>query len=78
MFSRRTDASKIGFAHLVEQLREWEFGLIDCQVYSDHLASLGAEEIPRESFLELLDTWCEPIEVHQGQWQLDTAIAERW
>jgi len=78
MFSRRTDASKIGFAHLVEQLRAWGFGLIDCQVYSNHLASLGAEEIPREGFLELLDTWCEPIEVHQGQWQLDTAIAERW
>jgi leucyl/phenylalanyl-tRNA--protein transferase len=78
MFSRRSDASKIGFAHLVEQLKEWEFGLIDCQVHSSHLASLGAEDVPRGEFLELLDVWCEPFEQHQGQWQLDPAIAERW
>lgn len=78
MFSRRTDASKIGFAHLVEQLKEWGFSLIDCQVHSGHLASLGAEDVPREAFLGLLDTWCDPFEAHQGKWQLDPGITERW
>lgn len=78
MFTRRSDASKIGFAHLIEQLKEWGFGLIDCQVQSGHLASLGAEDIPREEFLQLLDIWCDPFELHQGKWQLDPTIHDRW
>lgn len=78
MFARRSDASKIAFAHLVEQLREWNFGLIDCQVHTGHLASLGAEDIPREEFLQLLDRWCEPFDAHQGNWQLDPAISGSW
>jgi leucyl/phenylalanyl-tRNA---protein transferase len=51
MFSRRTDASKVAFVHLVRQLRTWGFELVDCQVYSAHLASLGARTIPRDAFL---------------------------
>jgi len=51
MFSRRTDASKIAIAHLAKQLEHWEFGMIDCQVHTPHLASLGAREIPREEFI---------------------------
>lgn len=78
MFARRSDASKIAFAHLVEQLKDWGFGLIDCQVHTGHLASLGAEDIPRVSFLELLDTWCEPFDAHQGKWQLAEDISRRW
>jgi leucyl/phenylalanyl-tRNA--protein transferase len=78
MFARRSDASKVGFAHLVEQLKLWGFGLIDCQVHTGHLASLGAEDIPREHFLELLDSWCDPFDAHQGYWQLDPAISRRW
>jgi len=78
MFARRSDASKVGFAHLVEQLKVWGFGLIDCQVHTGHLSSLGAEDIPRETFLELLDTWCDPFDAHQGQWQLDPEIAQEW
>ena len=78
MFSRRTDASKIGFAHLVEQLKKWDFGLIDCQIQSAHLTSLGAEDISRDEFLELLDIWCEPFEAHQGKWQLEQEISEHW
>ena len=50
MYSRATDASKIAFAHLVAQLRRWEFGLIDCQMETAHLASLGARPIPRLEF----------------------------
>lgn len=54
MFSTRTDASKIGFVHLVEHLKKCGYALIDCQVYNDHLASLGACEIPRPVFVETL------------------------
>ncbi len=78
MFSRRNDASKIGFAHLVEQLKQWGFGLIDCQIHSAHLTSLGAEDIPRDEFLELLDIWCDPFEAHQGKWQLEQKVSEHW
>ncbi|HZX32467.1 MAG TPA: leucyl/phenylalanyl-tRNA--protein transferase [Rhodocyclaceae bacterium] len=54
MFSRRTDASKIAFAHLVRHLSREKFGMIDCQMRTEHLASLGAREIPRREFLERL------------------------
>lgn len=54
MFSRADNASKVGFAFLVRQLRKWNFQLIDCQVANDHLFSLGAEEIPREEFQRML------------------------
>jgi leucyl/phenylalanyl-tRNA--protein transferase len=54
MFSRRTDASKIALAHLALQLQRWNFGMIDCQMKTAHLASLGAREIPRRQFLERL------------------------
>ncbi|HEY9149013.1 MAG TPA: leucyl/phenylalanyl-tRNA--protein transferase [Gammaproteobacteria bacterium] len=71
MFSRRSDASKVALVHLAEQLKMWGFGLIDCQVYSEHLASLGAQEVPRETFLEQLDRWCDPFDAHRGQWQFE-------
>jgi leucyl/phenylalanyl-tRNA--protein transferase len=51
MFSRRTDGSKIAFAHMARQLERWGFGMIDCQMYTPHLASLGAREIPRTEFI---------------------------
>lgn len=54
MFSRATDASKIAFVHLVRQLERWGFGMIDCQMKTAHLASLGAREIPRAEFSEKL------------------------
>ena len=50
MFARAADASKIAFAHLVRQLQEWRFGMIDCQMTTPHLASLGAREVPRREF----------------------------
>lgn len=55
MFSHQTDASKIAFCHLIQQLNQQGYALLDCQVYSDHLASLGAVEIPRQQFLTLLE-----------------------
>lgn len=50
MFSHRSDASKIAFAHLCRFLCERGVGMIDCQMYTEHLASLGASEIPRQEF----------------------------
>jgi leucyl-tRNA---protein transferase len=47
MFSRVDDASKVALVHLCERLQAWGFGLIDCQMRTDHLISLGALEIPR-------------------------------
>ena len=58
MFTRVTDASKVAFAHLVKQLEQWGFSLIDCQIQSAHLESLGAESISRERFIQLLDQHC--------------------
>jgi leucyl/phenylalanyl-tRNA--protein transferase len=55
MFSRRTDASKIAFAHLARFLEQREFRVLDCQMTTSHLASLGGREIPRSSFVGLLD-----------------------
>jgi leucyl/phenylalanyl-tRNA--protein transferase len=54
MFSRVSDASKIALAHLARQLERWAFGLIDCQMSTPHLASLGAREMPRAQFMRRL------------------------
>lgn len=54
MFSKVSNASKYGFIKLIEKLREEDIRIIDCQVYTPHLESLGAEEIPREEFLSFL------------------------
>lgn len=51
MFSRRPDASKVCLVRLVERLRERGFILLDCQIHNDHLARMGAVEIPEEEFL---------------------------
>src|SRR5262245_40015429 len=52
MFSRRADASKIALVHLVRQLERWGFEMIDCQMSTSHLATLGAREIRRRDFLD--------------------------
>lgn len=59
MFHRASNASKAAFAFAVECLKNWGYVLIDCQVYTDHLASLGAEEIARGEFVRLLDVYCQ-------------------
>lgn len=57
MFTRRTDASKVAFVHLVRHLERWGYNVIDCQVTSAHLQSLGATEIPRREFSRLLEQY---------------------
>ena len=54
MFSRRTDASKVALAWLVARLKVGNFALLDCQFMTEHLASLGAISIPRETYVALL------------------------
>lgn len=54
MFSRATDASKVGFVTLVERLRDCGYELIDCQMPTEHLASFGARAISRSLFAEML------------------------
>jgi len=71
MFHTRSDASKVGFVALVDRLRHAGFRLIDCQMPTAHLASLGARPIPRTAFLVTLalerdqppaaDAWVSPL-----------------
>jgi leucyl/phenylalanyl-tRNA--protein transferase len=68
MFHRKTDASKVVFVNMVQQLTDWGYRLIDCQVSSDHLLTLGAEEIPRQKFIGLLQQLCR-LHPHPSAWQ---------
>ena len=54
MFSDVKDASKVVFYHLCKQAKQNGINLIDCQVYNEHLASLGAKEIDREEYFNCL------------------------
>jgi leucyl/phenylalanyl-tRNA--protein transferase len=54
MFSRVTDASKVALAWLVARLKAGSFTLLDCQFMTEHLASLGAITVPRETYVALL------------------------
>lgn len=54
MFHRVSNASKIAFIHLVQELQRQGCGLIDCQMHTSHLASLGARDIPRREFCRQL------------------------
>ena len=56
MFAKVTDASKVAFYHLCQQAERNGIKLIDCQVYNDHLASLGASEISRKEYFEILNS----------------------
>lgn len=55
MFSKVSNASKVAFITLVENLKIRQYKLIDCQVHNDHLESLGAREIERQEFMEMLN-----------------------
>ncbi len=72
MFSRRTDASKIAFAHLTRFLEQRNFRVLDCQMTTQHLASLGGREITREAFAALLDTFA-GVDLPPARWPKDGA-----
>jgi len=71
MFSSRSDASKVAFAHFVRQLIAWDYQLIDSQVGNDHMFSLGVSEISRDEYLALLDRWCDEPGQPRGPWQFE-------
>jgi len=56
MYHTMRDASKFAFYHLVEQLKAWDFELIDVQQDTDHMRSLRARTIPRDEFMAMLET----------------------
>ncbi|TVR57826.1 MAG: leucyl/phenylalanyl-tRNA--protein transferase [Candidatus Competibacteraceae bacterium] len=73
MFCRMSDASKVALVHLTAQLRRWGFAVIDCQVRTPHLTSLGAADIPRATFLQLLERYC-ALPGPVGPWRLDADL----
>ncbi len=75
MFSRRTDASKVAFAWLVRQLDRWGVELVDCQVRTEHLVSLGAREIARDVFTARVADLVSRPDV-PAPWRFDAAVAE--
>ncbi|MBE9533127.1 MAG: leucyl/phenylalanyl-tRNA--protein transferase [Proteobacteria bacterium] len=73
MFSLQQDSSKIALVTLCQQLQRWNYPVIDCQIYSDHLASLGAKEIARSDFVSYIDI--ENSNAYDNkQWQLDADL----
>ena len=55
MFSKVSNASKVAFSFLVDKLKSENYQLLDCQVHNDHLESLGAREIHREDFMQIIN-----------------------
>lgn len=72
MFSHATDASKLALAHLTRFLTEQGFGLIDCQMNTPHLVSLGTREIPRSEFITQLLALTAVLPLN-GRWPIDGA-----
>jgi len=71
MFSRVANASKVALVHLCGQLRQWGFAVIDCQVSSNHLRTMGACEIRRAEFQQLLELYGDrSLSINGQPWQL--------
>jgi leucyl/phenylalanyl-tRNA--protein transferase len=73
MFSRESDASKVAMARLVQECRARDIRMIDCQVASSHLASLGARDVSRLEFVGLLRRYARRSP--SGRWTGDTGDA---
>ena len=70
MFSREPDASKVALVRLAQQLQHWGFGLIDCQMETEHLASMGAHTVPRSVFTAQLSDLVN-LPHHPGPWTFE-------
>ncbi len=68
MFHLSRDASKFATYHLVERCKQWDFHFIDAQLHTNHLVSLGAEEISRENYLNLLEI-AVTLDTRRGNWR---------
>jgi leucyl/phenylalanyl-tRNA--protein transferase len=73
MFSRAANTSKLALWSLCVQLRRWGFKLVDCQIHTEHLAQLGARDVPRKRFLRLLDEALQS-ETRRGPWRFDADL----
>lgn len=73
MYSARADASKIALTAFARQCQRWEIKFIDCQMYTDHLDRMGAQTVPRETFLKLVRKAVLQSR-RQGKWRLDDDI----
>jgi len=69
MFTRVSNASKVGLAALVGFLKAGGFGLIDCQVTTGHLQRMGAREIPRKVYLKELERLLQDPTI-EGRWEM--------
>ena len=70
MFTREDDASKVAFVRLVQQIQEWGFRMVDCQVYTHHMSRFGAREWPRAAFLSALRGALR-APTRRGRWELE-------
>ncbi len=75
MFALRSDASKLAFVALVAQLEVWGFDIVDCQVYTEHLAGFGAVHRSRRDFGEALANSL-ARETRLGSWRFDPATLD--
>ncbi len=73
MFSHQSDASKIALVYLAHHLHSWGYPLIDCQLPSPHILSMGAEMMLRREFLSALNTLC-AIPGIPSPWQVDVSL----
>jgi leucyl/phenylalanyl-tRNA--protein transferase len=76
MFSRVTNSSKAALAVLARQLTLWRFTCIDCQMRTDHLLSLGAQEMAADQFFSMLQQAILRPD-RRGQWGLEAMVVER-
>jgi leucyl/phenylalanyl-tRNA--protein transferase len=74
MFSYESDASKAAIAALVRHLDKWHFHLLDAQVKTGHLLSLGAKEMSRKIFLQKLQVALQ-LPTMRGRWEADAQIS---
>ena len=77
MFSRETDASKVALVHLAKLLAEKDFAMIDCQMTTAHLLSMGAREITRAGFCAELERWT-PTNEAPRHWSFDPENLIDW
>lgn len=72
MFSQVSNSSKVALAHLARQLARWQFGMIDCQMHTPHLESLGARTLPRQEFIAKLKELVNYAPI--THWQFDSDL----
>jgi leucyl/phenylalanyl-tRNA--protein transferase len=77
MFSRVPDASKVALCHLARQLDAWGFWIIDCQIANPHLTAMGAQEMRRSDFVELIERNAHQP-TREGPWVLDHFPPDSW